>query len=145
MSHFRHLLRRLLLALLIAAVPLQAYAAAAMLYCHERGEAEASRAGHDMHHAAGVTGGPHDHGHGHEAAGAAAAVDSGAPDVVDWFALAATGCSVCSAMCIAGALLASARSVPLPSGGHADFPPFVSQYAGVVLDLPDPPPLALPL
>lgn len=151
-------LRRLLIVLLLAAVPLQGYAAVSMLYCHAR-DAGGAAQGHDTHadshdrhepgsgHGLGISGAAHAHGD-HPATVATAqpaASDDGGDDVPPVPAQSRPDCSVCSAMCVGAAIVASTPNLPAVPDGHAPFWPVASVLAGVVLDLPDPPPLAAPL
>jgi hypothetical protein len=135
-SRFRHLL----LCLLMLALPLQGFAAAAMLYCGVGASSHSHSETTDGHHhaAAGALESGHDHSMGSQAAD----VTADAPGVQKQLPDGSHKCGVCSACCSGVAISGSPLAVEVQSPPKADLvEPFVLIYA-VPSRLPEKPPRA---
>ena len=137
-------LRRLILCLLLAAIPVQGIAAAAMLYCCDRAGAGDATLAADApeHHEHATTGNgvPDEHAHhdahaDHGGTSGGTARDDGAQPAK---------CSVCAAFCSGGVIVSSAGglSAPLPCASPRAVAP-ATPFSSFFPDLAERPPLAL--
>jgi hypothetical protein len=137
--------RWLVILLLVMAMPLRGYAASAMVAC---GEAHGSKATSSHVHADGqehrhVSSDAHPAAHDHPAHEHASSHGQAQADSPASSTHGASACSACGACCLGLGLTAATHSAEEPAAGSPAIPFRSRNFQGVVLEVFDPPPLAL--